>query len=192
MDICFQHCPLHTWYNIEVWTCNSDHTLAMSTVRAESFCVYRGESKGKTCANLDSTVSLSFTCYCKPGQYLTTPLLPTHPHEMKVKYEQFFLHLPAHWFWSWPSSRGIALLEDVVTQQRLSSRLAEWTHHFQFSPGSVHKQLLGLLWVSIRGVEENKSILRQDSTTHLTSVRAAVTCITLVQLAVEDKSTHTE
>lgn len=164
----------------------------MSTVRAESVCVYRGESKGKTCANLESTVSLSFTCYCKPGQYLTTPLLPTHPHEMKVKYEHFFLHLPAHWFWSWPSSRGIALLEDVVTQQRLSSRLAEWTHHFQFSPGSVHKQLLGLLWVSIRGVEENKSILRQDSTTHLTSVRAAVTCITLVQLAVKDKSTHTE
>lgn len=63
--------------------------------------------------------------YCRSGQILTTPLLPTHPHEMKVKDELFFFHLPAHWFWSWPSSRGIALLEDVVTQQRLSGRLAE-------------------------------------------------------------------
>lgn len=191
MDISFQHCLLKAWYNTDIWAWKSVHTPAMSTERAGSdfLCAYRENIKGKTCANLEDPFSLSVTA----GLYRPSPLscclyIPT---KWKWKMSIFF-HLPAHRFWSWPSSRGIALLEDVVTQQRLSSRLAEWTHHFQFSPGSVHKQLLGLLWVSIGGVVENKSILRQDSTTHLTSVCAAVACITLVQLAVKDKSIHTQ
>lgn len=191
MDISFQHCLLKAWYNTDVWACKSVCTLAMSTERAGSghLCAYRGETKGKTHANLEGPFSLSATA----GLDRSSPLPCCLHIPTKWKWKMsFFLHLPAHWFWSWPSSRGIALLEDVVTQQRLSGRLAEWTHHFQFSPGSVYKQLLSLLWVSIGGVEENKSILRQDSTTHLTSVCAAVACITLVQLAVEDKSIHTQ
>lgn len=55
----------------------------------------------------------------------------------------------------------------------------------------MNKQLLGLLGVSIGGVEENKSVSWQDGTAHLASVGAAVACITLIQFAVKgQKQTH--
>lgn len=117
---------------------------------------------------------------------------PVHPSpQNKSERGTFRVSLPAHRLGGWPSSRGLALLEDVVAQQGLGGRSTEGTHHFQLSPGSVHEQLLGLLRVSIGGVEENQSIACQDGAAHLASVGAAVACIALVQLAVGNKSRHT-
>lgn len=123
------------------------------------------------------------SCYFQP---------PVHPSpQNKSERGTFLVSLPAHGLGGWPSSRGLALLEDVVAQQGLGGRSAEGTHHFQLRPGSVHEQLLGLLRVSVGRVEENQSVARQDGAAHLTSVGAAVACIALVQLAVGNKSRHT-
>lgn len=49
MDSSFPHCLTKFWSNIEVWTSNSDHTLAMCTMRAESVCVQRREQRENLC-----------------------------------------------------------------------------------------------------------------------------------------------
>lgn len=68
----------------------------------------------------------------------------------------------------------VALLEEMVTQQSLGSRPAEWAHSLQLIPRSVDQQLLGLLGVRVGGVEKDQGILGQDCVTHLPSVLGAV------------------
>ena len=90
---------------------------------------------------------------------------------------EIFLHifrvLPANGhgsrYHSW-----VALLEEMVTQQSLGSRPAEWAHSLQLIPRSVGQQLLGLLRVRVGGVEKDQGILGQDCVTHLPSVLGAV------------------
>lgn len=89
----------------------------------------------------------------------------------------FFLRiskvLPANGHGSWYCSR-VALLEEMVTQQGLGSRPAEWAHSLQLIPRSVDQQLLGLLRVRVGGVEKDQGIFGQDCITHLPPVLGAV------------------
>lgn len=91
----------------------------------------------------------------------------------EISYSLIFKVLPANGHGSRYHSRA-ALLEEVVTQQSLSSWPAQWTHSLQLIPRSVDQQLLGVLGVPVGGVEEDKSIFRQDCITHLPSVLGTV------------------
>lgn len=83
MDISFQHCPLYIRLGLNVSQYPSNEHRE-SWIRS-SLCIRRREQREKSCKPRE----LIFThCYYRSGQTLTTPLLPTHPHEMKD--EHFF------------------------------------------------------------------------------------------------------
>lgn len=124
-----------------------------------------------------SRIHVCVPCKCLLLMAMSSFAMSSFANGWHTKNEKIFLRifkvLPANGHGSWYCSR-VALLEEMVTQQGLGSRPAEWAHSLQLIPRSVDQQLLGLLRVRVGGVEKDQGIFGQDCITHLPPVLGAV------------------
>lgn len=88
--------------------------------------------------------------------------------------------LPAHGLRCGALSRGVAVLEGVVAEERAGGWPAEGATAVQLGPGYLCLELLRVLGLMQRGVEEQQGVPPQHALTHLPPVGAAVPRTALV------------